>query len=251
VFDGNLGTFFDAPVPTGSSAGLDLGTAKVITAIKFAPRSGWASRMVGGVFQGSNTFGFLSGVVTLYTVTSTPASGVLTTVGISNPTAFRYVRYAGAVNAFCNVAEVQFFGSAAAVPPSTTGTTGSTISTGSTSWATYAAVPASGTAPRAIMQILAAAPMVGIAVDTRALSSTLGYGSSIDANYQWNFGDPNGAYNTLPGFNATHVYTVPGSYTITLTVTNALHQSSSVSASVKISADSRRPMLCQRRFGQR
>jgi len=80
--------------------------------------------------------------------------------------------------------------------------------------------PIDGHRAAAIMQILAAAPTVGIAIDTRALSSTLGYGSPIDANFQWNFGDPNGEYNTLPGFNASHIYTSPGDYTITLTVTN-------------------------------
>jgi hypothetical protein len=124
------------------------------------------------------------------------------------------------------------------------GTTSSagTLSTGSTSWITYSASPATGTAPRAIMQILAPAPTVDIAINTRALNSLLGYGSPIDANFQWNFGDPTAEFNTLPGFNATHIYTTPGTYTITLTVTNALYQTSSVSAKVVISADTRRPI---------
>jgi PKD domain/RTX calcium-binding nonapeptide repeat (4 copies) len=121
-----------------------------------------------------------------------------------------------------------------------TTTTGTTLTTGSTSWITYSAPPATGTAPRAIMQILAPAPTVNIAIDTRALNSTLGYGSPIDANFQWNFGDPNGQYNTLPGFNATHIYTTPGTYTITLTVTNGIYQASTVSAKITIGADTRR-----------
>lgn len=41
------------------------------------------------------------------------------------------------------------------------------------------------------------------------------------AVYAWDFGDPAGAFNTLPGFNAAHVYDEPGTYTITLTVTTA------------------------------
>jgi hypothetical protein len=110
----------------------------------------------------------------------------------------------------------------------------------SNNWTTYSAGAASGTAPRAIMQVLAPAATVGISVVTRALNSTLGYGSQIDANYQWNFGDAGSEYNTLAGFNAAHVYTTPGTYMITLTVTNALRQTSTVSASIAISADTRR-----------
>ncbi len=115
AFDGNLNTFFDGPTANGNYAGRDLGTAQVITAIAYAPRAGWASRMVGGMFQGSNSPTFSSGVVTLYTVTSTPATGVLTTVPISNTTAFQYVRYIGPANGYCNIAEAQFFGNPLAV----------------------------------------------------------------------------------------------------------------------------------------
>jgi hypothetical protein len=119
AFDGNLNTFFDAPTASGSYAGLDLGSAKVITSISYAPRSGWASRMVDGVFQASNSPTFSTGVVTLYTVTAVPAVGVLTTVTLSNTAAFRYVRYMGPANSFCNIAEAQFFGS---MPAAFTGT---------------------------------------------------------------------------------------------------------------------------------
>ena len=47
AFDGNLSTFFDAPSPSGDWVGLDLGTAKVVDEIRFAPRVGYESRMVG------------------------------------------------------------------------------------------------------------------------------------------------------------------------------------------------------------
>jgi hypothetical protein len=90
------------------------------------------------------------------------------------------------------------------------------------------------------MQVLAPALMVGIGVDVRALDSVLGYGSPIDANFQWNFGDAGSQFNTLPGFNAAHIYNTPGKYTITLTVTNGIRQVSSVSATINIAADSRR-----------
>ena len=39
------------------------------------------------------------------------------------------------------------------------------------------------------------------------------------AGYAWDFGDPGGAYNRVSGFNAAHVYDRPGTYTITLTLT--------------------------------
>jgi Ca2+-binding RTX toxin-like protein len=110
----------------------------------------------------------------------------------------------------------------------------------STSWVSFSAPASTGTSPQAVLQVLAPAATVGIAVDTRALNSKLGVGSPIDANYQWNFGDPSGEYNTLSGFNSTHIYTVAGTYTITLTVTNSNYQSSTVSTKITITPDTRK-----------
>jgi hypothetical protein len=110
VFDGNLSTFFDAPVGTGGWVGLDLGTARTITQISFAPRSGFAYRMLGGVFQASNSANFSTGVVTLYTVTTKPPSNVLTTVSVNVSGSFRYVRYVGPANSCSDIAEALFFG---------------------------------------------------------------------------------------------------------------------------------------------
>jgi hypothetical protein len=107
--DGNLSTFFDGPTANGDYVGLDLGTAQSIDQIRFAPRSGFANRMVGGVFQASTTANFTSGVTTLYTVTAAPATGVLTTVNLASPVVARYVRYLSPNGGFGNVAEVQFF----------------------------------------------------------------------------------------------------------------------------------------------
>ena len=110
VFDGSLITYHDAVNASGDWAGLDLGTAHVITQVKYAPRRGFASRMLGGVFQGANVEDFSSGVVTLSTVSTAPPDGVLTTQDISNDTPFRYVRYLGPPNGHDNVAEVEFYG---------------------------------------------------------------------------------------------------------------------------------------------
>lgn len=111
VFDNNLNTFFDAPSGNGAWAGLDFGTGvtNIITQINYCPRSGFESRMVGGVFQGANQADF-TGAVTLYTVTTQPASGAFTSVGITNATAFRYVRFLSPNGGYGNVAEVEFYG---------------------------------------------------------------------------------------------------------------------------------------------
>ncbi len=109
AFDGNLSTFFDGPTADGNYAGLNLGSADVIASISYAPRAGFAGRMVGGVFQGSNSINF-SNPTTLYTISSVPAQGMLTTVDASSKSAFQYVRYVSPVGSYGDVAEVQLFG---------------------------------------------------------------------------------------------------------------------------------------------
>ncbi len=109
VFDGNLGTYFDAPGPDGNWAGLDLGSEQRITLVTYCPRPGWASRMVGGIFQGSNTANFSSGVVTLFTIGSAPPEGALTEQAISDPGSYRYVRYLSPDGSYGNVAELEFY----------------------------------------------------------------------------------------------------------------------------------------------
>jgi hypothetical protein len=111
AFDGNLSTFFDGPVGNGDWTGLDLGAAKTISAISFAPRVNWAQRMVGGIFQASNSANFSTGVVNLYTITTPPAANTLTTVNVNVTGSYRYVRYLSPTGGYGNVAEVEFYGS--------------------------------------------------------------------------------------------------------------------------------------------
>ncbi len=106
---------------------------------------------------------------------------------------------------------------------------------------TSAAAPAAG-APQAVIQMLDPAAMVGSGVVVNGVNSVVGAGSDIDANFQWNFGDPTGAHDTLGGFNASHVYATPGTYDVTLTVTNINGKTSTASAKVVIAADARRPI---------
>ncbi len=111
VFDGDLGTFFDAPTGNGAWVGLDFGAgaSNVITKVNYCPRAGFESRMVGGAFRGANLSDF-SDAVTLYTIISQPASGGFTTVEIDNPATFRYVYYVSPDGGYGNVAELEFFG---------------------------------------------------------------------------------------------------------------------------------------------
>lgn len=119
VFDSNLNTFFDGPDSYGDWAGLDFGNgvSNVIDQIAYCPRNNYASRMVGGIFQGGYDPSFTN-PVTLYTVSTAPAYNLFTFQPITNYAAFRYVRYIGPANGNCNVAEVKFFGNsyAASLP---------------------------------------------------------------------------------------------------------------------------------------
>lgn len=113
VFDGDTNTYYDATDASGDWAGLNLGNGSVgvVNSIRYCPRAGFGNRMVGGQFQGANAPDFSSGVVTLFTSRNAPPDGVFTTQTISSSTPFQYVRYLGPANGYCNVAEVQFYGS--------------------------------------------------------------------------------------------------------------------------------------------
>jgi hypothetical protein len=109
AFDGSTGTFFDAPGADGDYVGLDLGAAATIGSVKYAPRAGLESRMVGGRFQGSNTSA-TAGFVDLYTITTAPVAGALTTVTVTDPTAYRWVRYLAPNGSYGNIAELEIDG---------------------------------------------------------------------------------------------------------------------------------------------
>ncbi len=110
VTDGNLNTFFDSATASGSWVGFDLGSTVSISQISVAPRSGYASRMLGGQIQVSTTADFSSGVTTLYKITATPPAGTLTTVTLTAPVMARYIRYLSPANSYGNISEFQVFG---------------------------------------------------------------------------------------------------------------------------------------------
>ena len=137
AMDGSTATFFDAPSGNGDWVGIDLGTnvAKVVSKVLFYPRSGFAYRMTGGVFQGANLADF-SDATPLSTLTAQPTDGAWTQLLITNLTAFRYLRYLSPNSGFGNVAEVMFFSPG----PSVYWVTGAVIGSSGTSNATAAMV---------------------------------------------------------------------------------------------------------------
>jgi enterochelin esterase-like enzyme/regulation of enolase protein 1 (concanavalin A-like superfamily) len=144
VFDSNLSTFFDGPdssAGNGCWVGLDfgVGVSNTIARINCCPRSGFESRMVGGILQGANRADF-SDAVALYTIGTQPTSGAFTSMSISNTAAFRYVRYLSPNGGWGNVSELEFYGyplSAPAPAPMGLSAVALSISQVSLVWNTY------------------------------------------------------------------------------------------------------------------
>ncbi len=107
--DGNLNSYFDSPDGGTDWVGYKLSAAQSVSTIKYAPRAGYAARMVGGVFEASNSPDFTNADI-LYTVTKAPTAGTLTTVTLSKAVSYQYYRYIAPAKDHCNVAEVAFYG---------------------------------------------------------------------------------------------------------------------------------------------
>ena len=94
--------------------------------------------------------------------------------------------------------------------------------------------------PRPVINLIGKTGTGPHTVHVHALATALNGGNYLTARWQWDFGDPDGKYNTLEGWNAAHVYEEPGTYTIRLTVTNENGRSNSLTTQVKVIADQRR-----------
>lgn len=93
----------------------------------------------------------------------------------------------------------------------------------------------SGSTPSAVISVVGSTSVpAGHAIHVNGLSSSLNAGSPLTARYDWNFGDSGSKYNTLVGFNAAHTYERPGTYTITLRVTNEGGRSDTTTRTVTI-----------------
>ena len=129
AFDGNTATYFDAAAADGAYTGIDAGSGKTVTRIRFYPRTSDPGRMVGGKFQGSNTSSS-AGFADLYTVPSQPTVA-WQEVNLSNATAYRYLRYLAPAGGYGNVAEVEFYtGGTTTTPPATVSLNDATVGTG-------------------------------------------------------------------------------------------------------------------------
>lgn len=109
AFDNDVSTYHSYHKKDGGIVGLDLGrgSSSVVTSIRYFPRRNSEASMVGGVFQGS-TVSETEGFEDLHVIKDQPPSLEFTMVKISNPTAFRWLRYIGPSGTFGDVAEIEF-----------------------------------------------------------------------------------------------------------------------------------------------
>jgi PKD repeat protein len=103
--------------------------------------------------------------------------------------------------------------------------------------------------PRPVINLIGKTGTGPHTVHVHALATTLNGGNYLTARWQWDFGDPDGKYNYLEGWNAAHVYDKPGTYTIKLTVTNENGRSASLTTQVRVVADTRRTIYVDAQNG--
>ena len=111
AFDGDLNTFFASYDKSYTWAGLDLGSAHVITRVGWSPRndSQGEKRVLLGVFEGANREDFMD-ALPLYVIPENGQIGEMSYADIQCSKGFRYVRYIGPADARCNIAEIEFYG---------------------------------------------------------------------------------------------------------------------------------------------
>ncbi|MGB7161408.1 MAG: PKD domain-containing protein, partial [Tepidisphaeraceae bacterium] len=95
-------------------------------------------------------------------------------------------------------------------------------------------------APVPVITAISRTVQAGHSIHVNALASNFKSGDALSAKYEWNFGDANGRWNTLSGWNAAHVYDKPGTYTIALRVTNSAGKVATTTTQVTIAASTRR-----------
>ena len=109
AFDNDDGTFHSYFSKDRVIVGLDLGPGResVISSIRFYPRPGYEASMVGGRFQGSN-LNEGAGYEDLHVIEDAPPASEYSIARISNPKAFRWLRYLGPSESFGDVSEIEF-----------------------------------------------------------------------------------------------------------------------------------------------
>ncbi len=111
AFDGNPETFYASQDDSYAWVGLDLGQPHVISRVGWMPRNveGGAERVVLGVFEGANREDFMD-ALPLFIITEGGIAGTMSQADVNCSRGFRYVRYVGPSEAYCNIAEVEFYG---------------------------------------------------------------------------------------------------------------------------------------------
>lgn len=75
--------------------------------VKYYPRAAFEFRMLGGVFEGTNGDPVTGPYTVIHTIAATPAPAwTQVEVDLGN---YRYLRYRGPNNSYCNVAEIEFW----------------------------------------------------------------------------------------------------------------------------------------------
>jgi PKD repeat protein len=101
-------------------------------------------------------------------------------------------------------------------------------------------VPVDPNAPAPVITVTDGASILpGESVHVEAVDSSFGNGDILHSTISWNFGDAGSSYNTIAGFNAAHAYDTPGTYTVTLTITNQDGLSGTAIQQVTVLQDSR------------
>lgn len=118
AFDNNPANYTEPGGASNAWVGIDLGAGNSarVAAVQFVPRAGQTGRMLYGIFQGSNTADFSSGVVQLAKVETRPLPDVYTTLVVTHPGTFRYLRYLSPNDGYANVAEIKFYGEGDPLP---------------------------------------------------------------------------------------------------------------------------------------
>ena len=109
AFDGNYESYYASDARSYTWVGLDLGKPYIIGRIGYAPRQGYQSRMMLGVFEGANNADFTD-AIPLGIVSNVPDDGRTAYMLPKCKRAFRYVRYVTPNDCRCNVSILKFFG---------------------------------------------------------------------------------------------------------------------------------------------
>jgi hypothetical protein len=103
-------------------------TYRVSDRIRYYPRSGYRSRMVGGIFEGTNDPA--NGYTELHRIKATPAQNwTAVNVNLEN---YRYLRYRAPNGSYGNVGEIEFYRGGVKLKGTGYGTTGSWRNSGTT-----------------------------------------------------------------------------------------------------------------------